>query len=95
MGELTDDNLVVIDKNKETAISRDEIDRVDYRPTGKSRMTKETTTKDNTNDPKAAIPGGMNGVAGGQSTTTSSNVSIGGKVDFETIYKRPASAPKK
>src|ERR1035437_10697901 len=47
MDELTDDNLVVIDKNAQTAIARELIDRVDYRPSGKSRVTKETTTKVN------------------------------------------------
>src|ERR1017187_4798797 len=57
MDELTDDNLVVIDKNKQTAIARDQIDRVDYRPSGKSRVTKETKVTDNVGDPKAVIPG--------------------------------------
>src|ERR1019366_2921783 len=58
MDELTDDNLVVINKNEQTAITRDQIDRVDYRPSGKSRITKETTTKvnDGVGDPKAVIP---------------------------------------
>src|SRR5215467_9296808 len=32
MGELTDDNLVVIDKKAERAIPREEIDRIDSRP---------------------------------------------------------------
>src|ERR1035438_267372 len=45
LDELTDENLVVIDKNRQTAIAREQIDRVDYRPSGKSRVTKESTTK--------------------------------------------------
>ena len=96
MGELNDDNLVVIDKNKETAIARDLIDRVDYRPSGKSRVTKENSTRvtNGVGDPKAVIPGGMNG-ATTPTTTTSSNVSIGSKPDFETIFRRPPSPPKK
>jgi hypothetical protein len=32
MGDLTDDNLVVIDKKAERAIPREEIDRIDSRP---------------------------------------------------------------
>jgi hypothetical protein len=97
MDELTDDNLVVIDKKAQTAIPRDQIERVDYRPSGKSRVTKESTTKvsDGVGDPKAVIPGPMGGSAG-PSTSTSSNVSIGSKPDFETIYRRPTGgAPKK
>jgi hypothetical protein len=96
MDELTDDNLVVINKNEQTAIARDQIDRVDYRPSGKSRVTKESTTKvnDGAGDPKAVIPSPRPGPAG-PSTSTSSGLSIGSKPDFETIYKRPTGgAPK-
>jgi hypothetical protein len=82
MGELTDDNLVVIDKKEQTAIARDLIERVDCRPSGKSRVTKETTTKE---------------VVGpdGPTSSTNSGVSIGSKPEFETVYRRPPSPPKK
>ena len=98
MDELTDDNLVVIDKNQQTAIARDQIDRVDCRPTGKSRVTKQSTSKvnDSVGDPKAVIPGPMGTGHPGPSTSSSSNLSIGSKPDFETIYRRPTGgAPKK
>ena len=94
MDELTDDNLVVINKNQQTAIPRDQIDRVDYRPSA-SRVTRHNDTKvnDGVGDPKAVIPGPN---SGGPSTSTSSGLSIGSKPDFETVYKRPPSAaPKK
>ena len=96
MDELTDDNLMVIDKKQQTAIARDLIDRVDYRPSGKSRVTKETTTKvnDGVGDPKAVIPSPRPDHPG-STTSSSSNVAFGSKPDFETIYKRPAAAPKK
>jgi hypothetical protein len=84
MDELTDDNLVVIAKNQQTAIPRDQIERVDYRPSGKSRVTKETTSK--SDDAVGATR---------PTTTTSSNVSFGSKPDFETIYRRPTGAPPK
>jgi hypothetical protein len=96
MDELTADNLVVINKNEESAIPRDQIDRVDYRPSGK-RVIRQSTTKvnDGVGDPKAVIPGPNPGPAG-PSTSTSSGLSIGSKPDFETIYKRPPrEAPKK
>lgn len=97
MDELTDDNLVVINKNEQSAIARDEIDRVDYRPSGKSRVIKESTTKvnDGVGDPRAVIPS-PRPAAPGPSTSTSSTLSLGSKPDFETIYRRPAgTAPKK
>ena len=99
MDELTGDNLVVIDKKAQTAIARDQIDRVDYRPSGKSRVTKETTTKvnDGVGDPKAVIPGPQQQGNPGPSTSTSTStgLSIGSKPDFETIYRRPTGAPPK
>ena len=84
MDELTDDNLVVIAKSQQTAIPRDQFDRVDSRPSGKSRVTRETTSK--TDDAVGAAR---------PTTTTSSNVSIGSKPDFETIYRRPTGGPPK
>jgi hypothetical protein len=96
MDELTDDNLVVIIKNEQTAIARDQLDRVDARPSGKSRVTTHSTTKvnDGVGDPKAVIPSPNPG-APGPSTSTSSGLSIGSKPDFETVYKRPTGAPPK
>jgi hypothetical protein len=95
MDELTDENLVVINKNEQTAIARDLIDRIDYRPTGKSRVTREskTTTTDATGDPKAVIPGPNPRGGGGPTTSSSSGLSIGSKPDFETAYRRPTGAP--
>ena len=40
MDELTDENLVVVNKNAQVAIAKDQIDRVDFRP-AKPRMTKD------------------------------------------------------
>ena len=82
MGELTDDNLVVIDKKAERAIPRGEIDRIDSRPP-KSTWAKEEKTTNTVN------PDGSN------SSGYSSGYSKGSRGDFETIYRRPAPAPKK
>jgi hypothetical protein len=97
MDELTDENLVVINKNEQTAIPRDLIDRIDYRPGGKSRVTTQSkmATKDTTGDPKAAIPSPNSRGGGGPATETSSNVSIGSRPDFETVYRRPTGGPPK
>src|ERR1035441_1847855 len=63
----------------------------------KSRVTKETTAKvnDGVGDPKAVIPGPRQQGNPGPSTSTSSNVSIGSKPDFETIYRRSTGGPPK
>lgn len=92
--ELTADNLVVVIKNEQTAIPRDEIDRIDSRPSGGSRITRESkTTVKGPGDPEAR-PGPPSAYPG-QSTSTSTGLSIGGKPDFETVYRRPLPAPKK
>ena len=56
-----------------------------------NRLTK---VNDGVGDPRAVIPGPKQQGNPGPSTSTSSNVSIGSKPDFETIYKRPTGAPK-
>ena len=98
MNELTDDNLLVINKNEETAIPRDQIDRIEARPSGKPRFTTENKTgmKDPTGDPKAVIPApNSGGASGGTVRETSSTVSMGSKPEFELVYRRPTGAPKK
>lgn len=97
MDELTDENLLVILKNEQTAIPRDQIERIDYRPAGKGRsVTRET---------KTSTEGGPNGQPVGPrptpgamvpGTSSSNSVSVGNKPDFETIYRRtsaPTAAP--
>jgi hypothetical protein len=84
LGELTDDSLVVIVKKGETAIPKDQIERVDARPASGSRWTKEkTATKDNV------------GPDGAVTSSESAGYSIGSKPDFETVYRRSAAAPNK
>ncbi|MFN7995053.1 MAG: hypothetical protein U0Q18_15705 [Bryobacteraceae bacterium] len=82
MGELTEGALVVIEKNAERAIPREEIDRIEARPP-KSAWVKEEKTKD------AVSPDGSN------SSSYSSGYSKGPRGDFETIYRRHSPPPKK
>ena len=98
MGDLNDENLIVIDGKKETAIAREEIERIDARPSGKSRVTTESkvTTKDVTGDPKAVIPSRTSrGGGNGPTTDSSTGVQVGSKGDFETVYRRPTGGPAK
>ncbi|MGI8742703.1 MAG: hypothetical protein ACR2NN_09060 [Bryobacteraceae bacterium] len=93
--EATDDKLVVVVKNEQVAIAKEDIDRIEARPvrTG-SRVTKETrkTTTDAVIEPGTAARPRQATVPG---TSSSTNVSIGSKPDFETIYRRTSVAPPK
>jgi hypothetical protein len=82
MDELTDENLVVIVKKTQTAIAKDQIDRIDARPSGTGKPVKETTTKDTV------------GSDGLPSSSTSTGYSWGDKAAFETVYRRPPATPK-
>ena len=94
MDEVTDENLLVLNKNEQIAVPKDQIDRVDFRPV-KPRVTKETkTTVSNGGEAGPPSPG-PNQNAGGPTSSTSTSVSFGSKPDFETIYRRPPGAPKK
>ena len=96
MDELTDENLIVIVKKTQTAIARDEIDRIEARPQAGSRVKTETTTKETVPDAKSASaqpsPGHGPDVPG---TSTATNVIVGSKPDFELVYRRALGAPKK
>lgn len=93
--EASDDKLVVVVKNEQMAIPKEDIDRIEARPvrTG-SRTTKET--RETTTDPamesgtaahprEATVPG----------SSSSTNYSLGSKPDFELIYRRAPAAPPK
>ncbi len=88
MDEATDERLVIVVKKEQTAIDKDQIDRIDYRPLKTSgRVNTETRT---TNEPpgQTAGPAPRGSGSGGPSTSTSNSVSFGSKPDFETIYRR-------
>jgi hypothetical protein len=96
MDELTDDNLVVISKSAQTAIPREEIDRIDARSSGRTRTPTEVkgTEKNAATDPRSTIPGpnAPPGAMAHPSTGVSSGVTWT-KPGFETVYRRTASAP--
>jgi hypothetical protein len=98
MDELTDDNLVVISKNAQTAIPRDEIERIDARSGGRTRTPTEpkTTEKNAATDPRSTIPrpNSPPGAMNAPSTEVSSGVTWN-KPGFETVYRRTASMPTK
>lgn len=83
MGDLTDDNLIILIKKTETAIRRDDIDRIDARPPAGKRWVKEKNEKTSV------------GADGKETTSSSGGYSIGSKPDFETVYRRPQAPLKK
>ena len=98
MDELTDDNLVVISKNAQTAIPREEIERIDARSGGRTRTPTEpkTTEKNAATDPRSTIPrpNSPPGAMNAPTTEVSSGVTWN-KPGFETVYRRTASMPSK
>jgi hypothetical protein len=101
MDELTDTNLLVINKNAQTAIPRYEIDRIDARPGGTTRTMneKKASEKNAATDPRSTIPGPNSppGAMHAPTTEASSGVTWS-KQGFETVYRRTAAstpAPKK
>ena len=92
--EANDDRVLLVVKNSQVSIAKDQIDRLDARPSSPSRVKVEG--KNTVDDPQAAKEPqvGMNGHPGGSSTTSSTSVSVGGKPDFETVYRRALGAPK-
>ena len=92
--EANDENLIMVVKNEQIAVPKDQIDRLDYRPPQPGRVVKETTTK--VEDAKPGEPQqGMNHQSSGPGYSSSTGFSIQGKPEFETLYRRPAPAPKK
>jgi hypothetical protein len=89
-GDVTDDKLIVVLKNAETAIDKNDIDRIDARPQGGKRARAESKTT--TNEPSSQPVDGVrpeNYPKPGSSY--SSGMSMGSKPDFETIYQRRSS----
>lgn len=95
--DLTEEHLLVVLKDKQSAIPRDEIDRVDARPSQKRTITKETKVSNDVTNPQAPKPPSPynSNPAGGPSGSMSSGLNIGGKPDFENVYRRSAGAPSK
>jgi len=90
--EANDERLLMVVKNEQIKIAKDQIDRLDARPQA-SRVKVEG--KNTVDDPQAAKAPevGMH-TSSPTGTSSTSTVSITGKPDFETIYRRVLGAPK-
>ncbi len=84
--DVNEDNLIVLVKNTETAIPKDQIERIDARgKQGKPAMTTETHTSE---EPPAVGAPNMHQQEGLSSNSSSSVSFGGGKGDFQTVYRR-------
>lgn len=86
LDEAREDAIVVVVKNEQKAIPKDEIVRLDARPKGGSRVTTETRTKTEQPDTRPQASPQSRPPVPGQST--SSGVSFGSKPAYETVYRR-------
>jgi len=92
LDQADNEKLIVVVKNQEIAIDRDDVDRVDFRPptAKKSRVTKETHTTQSDTTQTTPVGPTAQGERGGPTTSTSTTASFGSgsKPDFETVYRR-------
>jgi hypothetical protein len=89
--ELREDDVLVVVKNEQKAIPKYQIDRIDARPKGGSRVTAQSSSK--TEQPDTRPQGSPQTRPAVPGTSTSSGLSIGGKPAYETVYRRPAHSP--
>lgn len=90
MDEANDERLVVVIKNEQKAIDKEEIDRIDFRPATKSKIAKETRTTQTDAAQNATAGARPPGTSDRPSTSTSTSFGSAAKPDFETIYRRTA-----
>ena len=89
MDEANEERLVLVVKNGQTAIAREDIERVDYRPEG-SRVKSESKVTSEVPGAKADLPAPKAGA--GEPRSVSSGLSIGSRPGFETVYRRRPGA---
>ena len=96
MDEALEDKIVIALKHEQTSIAKEDIDRLDARPAQSGKRVVAETKTATTNPSHSGSPRDNIGGSSMPGTSTSSGLSIGGKPDFETVYRRPAgSAPAK
>ena len=90
-GDATDDKLIIVLKNEQSAIDRKDIDRIDARPAAGTRA-KVQSTATSTEPTTQPVDGVRPENYPKPGTSYSSGLSVGSKPDFETIYQRRAGA---
>jgi hypothetical protein len=87
LADTSADAIVVVAKNKQLTLHKEEIDRLDARPPAKPSKPEVTTTSKQTDPDYTPQPGP--GHTALPSTSSSSNLSFGSnKGEFKTVYTR-------
>jgi hypothetical protein len=87
LADTSGDAIVVVAKDKQLTVHKDEIDRLDARSPAKSSKPQVTTTSKQTDPDYTPQPGPGHTAVPGDSS--SSNLSFGGnKGEFKTVYTR-------
>ncbi|HYO81974.1 MAG TPA: hypothetical protein VES20_11260 [Bryobacteraceae bacterium] len=89
--ELTGDRVVVVEKDTQRAIPRDQIERIDARPAKAKARIKSETKVEQGQLGTGLTPGDRNTSRPAQNT--SSGFSIEGKAGFENVYQRRSVRP--
>jgi hypothetical protein len=85
LADASENVLVVVAKDKQLTIQKEEIDRLDARPPAKSKKAEVTTTQRQSDPDYTPQPGPGHTALPGSSS--SSSVSFGGdKGEFKTVY---------
>jgi len=85
LDEATDESIIVVIKNQQVALPKQDILRIDYRPPVKGpKIVKETRTKTN-EAPAGSKPTPGPAAPNGPSSSSSSSISSAPKGDFETV----------
>ena len=93
--EATDERIVVVLKNEQVSIPKEDIERIDARPKTGRPVTRESRVSNSPPGNPSAADQRPGGGPPGPSQSVSSGVSFGSKPDFETVYRRPPAAPKR
>src|SRR3569833_2000652 len=87
LADTSEDAIVVVAKDKQLTVHKDEIDRLDARPPAKPSRPQTTATEKQSDPDYTPQPGP--GHTALPTTSSSSSLSFGGnKGEFKTIYKR-------
>lgn len=92
--EANEERIVIVVKNEQMSIPKEDIDRVDARAGARTPRKMIPDTKVKTNDPDYTPRPAAGAPVPSTSYSTGLSVS-GGKPDFEIVYRRAAGAPKK
>jgi hypothetical protein len=85
--EVTDENVLVVVKNAQVAIPKEQIERIDYRPARPGRV--KANTKTTPPEPPTGADRTTTAVTNRPSRSMTSGLSIESKPEFETVYRRP------